>query len=1183
MIKNIRLHIDSDEADQLEREKQLAEHIQKTKKQNIEAFKRNIPSIVPLATEITAQNISIFCNKWGQYNIVDYGIGRTLYGFHPQQEIQDQVKYYSNHAFKKNCVEELVDKSAKKTRLIEKLAMPCLPKRVPVLIVLGLGIGEHLIELLKNHHIKHLIVYEPEVQYFSCSILGTSWKTIFDLARSHETGIYLQLGKDGRDLIGDLTELRGIINFDHFFCFQHYHHPIFDVIYEDLHARTWEHIVKNGFNFQAKRSSDEYCPTWSTPVDINNLRCLSTDNGLFNRNLEAFKKYYPNIYEQFADYKSVRWLPTKNLDGSTNILNSQNLATWYGPSSKYESKKSFEGFAKYPNKDGLVLGYNGEKLKHYVHYKFVAKTEKVMNEIEEEKGALPSNIKSLIMFGLGVGYQLEELIQNHQVEMLFVCEPNRDFFYASLFSIDWCEILDYFDRNDGRLYLNIGDDGTNLFRDLLNQFYAIGPYVLANTYFYQSYYNSTLNHSISQLREQLQVVISMGEYFDHARYGISHTLESVRRSYGYMRSSPSTLLSYDDKEVPIFFVGNGPSLDYSLEILRENKDKAIIVSCGTSLQVLCKNGIVPDFHAEIEQNRSTFDWAARIGNFEYLKQISLISCNGMHPDTCDLYKEVFLAFKEGESSTVSTLSVLGEESYEVLQFAFPTVTNFAVNFFGKLGFSQHYLVGIDLGFVDIRRHHSGESGYYADDGSQIYDYSQKNNTSLTVPGNFRQSVNTKEEFKIARIILEQSLAIAKADCYNTSDGARISGATPLPIDNVLLVSNAEDKQKSLANMKDNCFITADPKTSISRHHEKFINLNLHEEIRRLLSHLREDIDTVEEAEKLLDSQKTILFASYKNGKSLLFYYLYGTVNYTNAFLAKLLNASRSEKEKVELFRRGLELWIECLQTIQEQIEYNKDDLDSASAIGERRVRPCIARNLAQHKVTVISDSSAFVESFSQQCRWHGAPTDVLFQSDDFDVKRDSEKLTGRFVVIRLKRPQESVRFLNLLKECARNSEGVLLLINEKVTPELIDTLGQYALILQAIDGVIFNNELPYECHEHYIAYTALQFFSIAGSTDFKCIIPKFTVVKEEQLLQVLDCSCWESYFSYDFGWSIGLHERRDAQSDILPSGTRISYLNKGLKMQDCIRLNASAEFNNRIISDLQQFNHLWVDEHYVQR
>ena len=99
----------------------------------------------------------------------------------------------------------------------------------------------------------------------------------------------------------------------------------------------------------------------------------------------------------------------------------------------------------------------------------------------------------------------------------------------------------------GSLYINIGDDGSHLFRDLLAQFYSIGPYILASTYFYQAYYNAHLVRALAQLREQLQIVISMGEYFDHALYGISHTKETIKRGYPLLEAKPNKKLSQKQK------------------------------------------------------------------------------------------------------------------------------------------------------------------------------------------------------------------------------------------------------------------------------------------------------------------------------------------------------------------------------------------------------------------------------------------------------------------------------------------------------------------------------------------------------------------------------------------------------------------------------------------------------------
>jgi hypothetical protein len=418
----------------------------------------------------------------------------------------------------------------------------------------------------------------------------------------------------------------------------------------------------------------------------------------------------------------------------------------------------------------------------------------------------------------------------------------------------------------------------------------------------------------------------MGEYFDHAYYGIAHTKEGMRRKIPVLASNPASKLSYDDKEVPIFIVGNGPSLDSSIEAIKEWQGQAIVVSCGTTLQALHRHGITPDFHAEIEQNRSTFDWAVLIGDLDYLKNITLISCNGIHPDTCDLYKDVMIAFKEGESSTVSALNVLGRENFATLLNAFPTVSNFAIDLFSTIGFTSIYLIGVDLGFVDVKHHHSKSSGYYQEDGEETYDFTKSANTSLIVPGNFRPRVNTKHEFKVSRQVIEQvtSAKPKGQEFYNCSDGAKISGTLPIRPDELLIVVTMQQKTQIVKKLKALVFSTK----TLNGYAEKFENMFsqdlLIEELNAFETLLEKEVTSKEDVEYIINKQKEMLFTSYKNGKSLLFYYLYGTVNYSNAVLTKLSGNITAELSSINGSTNAIFEWVKTLKLLKRFINFARD-------------------------------------------------------------------------------------------------------------------------------------------------------------------------------------------------------------------------------------------------------------------
>lgn len=1132
MLKNIRLHIDKDEEKQAQLDKKLASHIVTTHNSNINAFQRNIPSLLPYVQTTDLANYSIFINKYGEHNIVDYGMGRTFYGFHPEEEVLEQLSRIEQHCPEVVFQTQLSPKSTlpKSTSpkvsdsltaltfesfeslesvKLRNLQQP-MPYEIECLVVLGCGLGIHLSHLLKQHKIKNLLIYEPELQYFQCSVMTTSWQEIFTLAKKHETAIFLQLEKDGRDLIQDVNELIEHCSISSFHIYKHYNHEVFDSLHKDLSERNWNEIENSGFKIKSKESYLDYLPKWTPNVDLATHSLLSAPNDRLANNLNAFKKFFPEIYKEYKNYTPKKWLPVCNSKGEVNLVKIDSLHSWYGESPKQDCTLNFENFNEQPNKDGLVLGYKGTKLAHYIHYQFVQETEELLKQAEEEVGALPDKVPSIIMFGLGVGYQLEKLLDEHTVEKLFICEPNPDFFYASLFAIDWQHIFETVEQSESRIYLNIGDDGTNLFRDLLNQFYAIGPYILNSTYFYQSYYNASLNSAISQLREQLQVVISMGEYFDHAYYGIAHTKEGMQRKIPVLTANPASKLSYDDKEVPIFIVGNGPSLDHSIEVIKEWQGQAIVVSCGTTLQALHRHGITPDFHAEIEQNRSTFDWAVLIGDLEYLKNITLISCNGIHPDTCDLYKDVLIAFKEGESSTVSALNVLGRKHFTTLLNAFPTVSNFAIDIFSTIGFTSIYLIGVDLGFVDVKHHHSKSSGYYQADGKETYDFTKSANTSLIVPGNFRPRVNTKHEFKVSRQVIEQvtSSKPKGQDFYNCSDGAKIQGTLPIRPDELLIVVTEQQKAQAIEKLKTAIFSIEHLGNYLERFEKMYSHELLIKELGAFETLLEKEVTSKNDVENIINKQKEMLFTSYKNGKSMLFYYLYGTVNYANAVLTKLSCNIEHSNEAMIIVKDALVKWKKTLAVLTEFLVISKNTqyYETSGFKKWGRELVLLPKKTSDISILAVSNRKTFRDCMSWNQTKHFSFIDDFQTINDvtkiglakvydfviYDDKVENMMITGRINTLCITHSND----VSVLTKKA----GFYLSIPNIDNPSIINNIASLTFTsiraclikkmtafiipkLVTCDSSIFNDEVMYVVPKGYVALDFLRFILICAIKD----------------------------------------------------------------------------------------------------
>lgn len=926
MLDDIRLHVDQDEQVQIASEEAISDRMLETYKASIKAIEINIPSLLPLLSDKLQRNYSVFVNKNGEFNIVDISNGKTFYGLQPSAEIATQLELICNSSYQIKCRKEALDdfqsienevlQALDSELLKKKYGSYALPDEPSCVVVLGLGIGSHIKDLIESYNIRHLIIYEPQIQYLNCSAMAVSWADMLACANEKNTAIYLQMGKDGRDLLSDINQLA---NFDQgvdsFHLYKHYNHPVFDSIERELLTNSWESLEQKGITFKLESNYISFSPNWTKSCAIGQFEIPNEQLPLYTKNMDAFAKYFPEIHKSFKGFKPKCWQVLINASGEVNYINLNNGAFWSGAEVIAEAEINTSGFIRHPNRDGLILGYDGNKLKDYLHYRFVKKTGEILEDIENEEGALPETLKSIIVFGVSNGYDIESLFAKHTVEKIFICEPNRDFFYGSLFAIDWAELFERLDQEQGRIYLNIGDDGSHLMRDLLNQFYSIGPYILADTYFFQVYYNSALNKAIGQLREQLKLVISMGEYYDHARYGLVHTNEGCRIGLPVLKENPQQYLKEEDRQVPVFVVANGPSLDNAIEIIKEHRDEAIVISCGTTLQALHRNNIKPDFHAEIEQNRSTYDWNCRIGDFAYLKSIPLVSCNGIHPDTCTLFKDVFIAFKDGESSTAVFESVVGKGKYQTIEHAFPTVGNFVVDLVTTWGFKQIYLMGMDLGFIDNKYHHSKSSGYYINQSKEIYDYGGEQNTSIPVEGNFANIVFTKHEFKISKAIMEDVFRSKKVECYNCSNGVRIQGTLPLHLENVLILTDKQQRDAAIEKLKSSCYEIIDANQYGEKYDSKYDVSALESEFDQILNLLDEPFEQPENAEKFVESQRELLIQSYKRGNSLLFYLLYGTFNYVNALFSKVMLTSSTENKSRFLERVRIE-WQDALNTIK---------------------------------------------------------------------------------------------------------------------------------------------------------------------------------------------------------------------------------------------------------------------------
>ncbi|KOO58145.1 hypothetical protein WH43_10170 [Rheinheimera sp. KL1] len=916
MLKYINYQILDNAEEQNELEKKMSGIIARNIRQNVDAFRTYIPSMVSVINQHKIQQYSLFCTKDFELNIVDFATGRVFYSSDVKQDVLQEVEQFYTHASYFNI----------KTNPDSKgWNSQCLPHNIDVLIVFGLGLGYHINELLLNCKIKYLIVYEPSADILLCSVQSNDWLQLLERAQNTETRVFLQIGSDATSLPAELEELLAFeSDLDQIFVYRHQFHPVMDDVIRYLFSSSGNkskllqksHLFDSYTNYNdyvSERSSNtigSYSPTVYEKISAQKL---------YEKNIAALERFYPEVHKAMLNYKASSWSLVQDGKGEPNLYHEKRNALFHHDSiSEYSHLVDY--FINHPFRDDIIVNQSpGGKLYKYLHYKTVARIQPLIGEALNRQGKLPKDVDNLIIFGVALGLHIQSLTESHQIKNLFICEPNLDFFAASLYVTDWDSIFKKADENEYRIYLNLGGDGSHYFYDLMSQFYQVGAYSIANTYMLSTYYNTGMQKAIGNLRSELKVVLALGEYYDHARYGIAHTYHGLKSDNRYLKDNNEDYGKSLALSLPVFIVGNGPSLDANLDYIREYREHIVLISCGTALRSLYKNGIRPDFHAEIEQNRATFDWISLIDDKDYLRQIRLLSVNGIHPDTSALFKETLLCFKDGEGSTYvfnNGLKKIGLQSAS-LSYAYPTVTNLVLNYCLKWGFELFYLFGVDLGFTDIKQHHSKHSAYYKNNGEEIYDYQVHHGGGIPSPGNFESFVYTKPEFDVSRKLLEQAIDNVgrKVYVFNCSNGVKIKNTSPLKAENILLTHQVSGISQLIDDLVSSSFHTM-PDFAADQIISDFSVDAFKQTISEWLALLKKDINNQHEAKTLLSEQWKLLRTKGTASDDITFFLFHGSANYISGVLTKIAaNISddvKSSQKFVETFNKVLAIWRDYL-------------------------------------------------------------------------------------------------------------------------------------------------------------------------------------------------------------------------------------------------------------------------------
>ncbi|HEX3973827.1 MAG TPA: 6-hydroxymethylpterin diphosphokinase MptE-like protein [Stellaceae bacterium] len=374
----------------------------------------------------------------------------------------------------------------------------------------------------------------------------------------------------------------------------------------------------------------------------------------------------------------------------------------------------------------------------------------------------------LVVFGLGLGHHIEELARKTKARWLIIVEPITDFIAHSFHTVDWSALFAHFEKQGGGVQLVTDLDPGEMVGGVVRYMNEQGiPYV-DGSYIFTHYPFWAFTEARNRLYEAVEFAfINRGFYEDE--------LVMLTNAVSNFAAKPFWLLEGRPRlhrpELAVI-VGAGPSLDECLPRLKEIRDRVVVFSAGTALRPLLRNGIVPDFHCELENVPATVPALDEASKYGDLSQITLIASATVDPHVPTMFRETIFFFRDSVSST----KILGDKHLPI-GGATPTCVNMALSMAAFLGFTDMALFGADCG-IRLGGDDHAKDTVYRDIGTFQKEGDIDARYPVAVEGNFGGVARTNWVYDSCRLMLAEVIQRRNLNALNASDGAFIPGAVP---------------------------------------------------------------------------------------------------------------------------------------------------------------------------------------------------------------------------------------------------------------------------------------------------------------------------------------------------------------------------------------------------------------------
>ena len=388
----------------------------------------------------------------------------------------------------------------------------------------------------------------------------------------------------------------------------------------------------------------------------------------------------------------------------------------------------------------------------------------------------------LIVLGLGLGFHLDELIEKTEAGHIIIVDPYEEFLRQSLETVDWEDLLSRGEQRGCTFDFVITGSPDAAGRIITALLVQHGAHFIDGAYVYLHYPARLLTEVRDNLVETVQTLYTSRGFYEDELIMLDNTSANLaRHEFWWLQNKLRP-----ERPEPAFVIGSGPSIDRSIEDVKRLRERAIVFSCGSGLRVCLDNGIVPDFHCEIENGPWVFDALSLIRSQFPFTGITLVASATVDPRIPALFDDRVLFFRD----TVTGSRILASRDQE-LYLAVPTVANTALRTALSLGFGTFYLFGIDCGTKSSAKRHSDSAIYTHSE--TLRTMVERTELGFSHPGNFGGTVRADWLFVFSRMLLEELGRLYRPQTFNCSDGARIGYTVPKASASIVLPELGRDR------------------------------------------------------------------------------------------------------------------------------------------------------------------------------------------------------------------------------------------------------------------------------------------------------------------------------------------------------------------------------------------------------